>query len=345
MKAHTVSFRALLLLAGAATATTSGCTCHSTSANEVGVLTRKIALFDSRGVQNDVYVAGATYVFPAFTTDWHTFETKLQNLRMQKAPGVDASADDVEFKTVDGNDISIDVTVAWRIDPAKAPYVLQRVADSTGDVQERLVRPAARAYVRDALNRLRSEDFYVADKRYAAAEESRTLLSAALNPEGVIVEQVILGEHRFHPAYEEVIREKKLAEQNGEKLASEATAAGEEFKRNLESARGKVNQSIAAAQGELQKTKLGADAALVRANNEASAIVLEAKARAQGIEKDNAAMAGTGGRTMVKLRIADALKGKRIVLVPSGKGANLQTLDVNQLISSLAAQKATSGGQ
>ncbi len=330
----------LLLALAAVGGVTQGCTCHSTGANEVGVLTRKLAPFGTKGVQEPQYDPGATYFFPAIITDWHVFETKLQNLRMVKAPGGEEPGDDVEFKTVDGNDISVDITVAWRIEPSKAPYILQRVGESTEDVQERLVRPAARAYVRDALNRLKSEDFYVADKRYAAAEEAKALLSGALNPEGVVVEQVILGEHRFHPAYEEVIREKKLAEQNAEKLKSEATAALEEAKRNLESARGRVSQQIAQAEGELKKARLGADANLIRAKNEGEAILAEAKSRAQGIEKENAAMAGAGGRTMVKLRIAEAIKGKRIVLLPTGKGANLQTLDVNQLLNAAAAQRA-----
>lgn len=322
-----------------------GCTCHSTGANEVGVLTRKVGFLGKKGVQDEVYAAGVTYFFPAFITDWHTFETKLQNLRMSKVPGEDGLVDDVEFKTVDGNDISVDVTVTWRIDPAKAPHVLQRVGESTEDVQERLVRPAARAYVRDALNRLRSEDFYVADKRFAAAEEAKTLLTSALNPEGVVVEQVILGEHRFHPAYEEVIRDKKLAEQNAEKLKSEASAAAEEAKRNLESARGRVAQQIARAKGELEQAKLQADATLVQSKNEAEAILAESKAKAQGIEKENAALAGAGGRTMVKLRIAEALQGKRVVMVPTGKGANLQTLNMNDLLTATAARRAADSSQ
>jgi len=333
-----MSSRRLALLLAALTAVASGCTCHSTDANEVGVLTRKLAPFGKKGVQDESYAPGGTYFFPAIITDWHVFETKLQNLRMVKT--ADEPGGDVEFKTMDGNDISVDVTVAWRIDPTRAPYILQRVGESTADVQERLVRPASRAYVRDALNPLKSEDFYAADKRFAAAETARTLLSTALNPEGVIVEQVILGEHRFNPAYEEVIKEKKLAEQNAERLRSEASAAGEEAKRNLESARGRVSQQLAAAAGDLAKAKLAADAQFIKAKNEGEAILAEARSRAQGIEKENAAMAGAGGRTMVKLRIAEALKGKRIILVPAGRGANLQTLDVNQLINAAAAQKA-----
>lgn len=317
----------------------SGCACHSTDSNEVGVLTRKLAPFGKKGVQDEVYASGATYFFAPIITDWHTFETKLQNLRMQKVAGSDGVIDDVEFKTVDGNDISVDVTVTWRIDPSKAPHVLQRVGESTDDVQERLVRPAARAYVRDALNRLKSEDFYVADRRFAAAEESRQLLLSSLGPEGVIVEQVILGEHRFNPAYEEVIRDKKLAEQNAEKLKSEGQAAGEEAKRNLESARGVVSKDIATAKGELEQARLGADAQLIKAKNEATASLTEAKTRAQSIEKENAALGGAGGRTMVKLKIAEALRGKRVVMIPTGKGANLQTLDVNDLINARAANE------
>jgi regulator of protease activity HflC (stomatin/prohibitin superfamily) len=338
MRNKTTHRNALTAMLFVGLSTLNGCTCHSTDANEVGVLTRKWAPFGVKGVQDEVHSSGGTYIFPALITDWHTFETKLKNLRMSKIPDENGITDDVEFKTVDGNDISVDVTVAWRIDPNKAPWVLQRVGESTDDVQERLVRPAARAAVRDALNRLKSEDFYVADKRFLAADEARKLLTDALGPEGLIVEQVILGEHRFNPAYEEVIRDKKLAEQMAEKLKSEALAANEESKRNLESARGKVSQQMAAAKGELEQAKLAADAQLIKAKNNAEAILTEAKAKAQGIEKENAALGGAGGRTMVKLKIAEAIQGKRIVLIPSGKGANLQTLDINQLISAKAAQ-------
>ena len=38
---------------------------------------------------------------------------------------------------------------------------------------------------------------------------------AVLTPYGVLVNQVILHEHRFHPDYERVIHDRKLAEQRG----------------------------------------------------------------------------------------------------------------------------------
>ena len=64
------------------------------------------------------------------------------------------------------------------------------------------------------------------------------------------------------------------------------------------------------------------------------------------IQKQNEAMSGAGGRTMVKLRLADALQGKQIVFVPAGKGGvGLQTLNLNQLIGAYAAGQAQDAAQ
>ena len=44
---------------------------------------------------------------------------------------------------------------------------------------------------------------------------------------------------------------------------------------------------------------------------------------------------------MVKLKIAEALTGKSIVLIPTGaSGVSLNRLDVNQLVETLIAQEA-----
>src|SRR5713101_3014549 len=229
----------------------TACTFHSTDSTEVGVLTRKISLFGKAGIQQETYPPGATYTFPAIITDWNVFNVALQNLGMvqSKTEGDRAERDDIEFKTHDGNDISVDVTVAWRIETEKAPWILEHVGGSTAEVKENLVRPACRSIVRDVLNTMTSEEFYVSDKRFQKAEEARDRISKVLGPEGVIVERVILGEHGCHPEYEKVIHDKKLAEQTAERMVSEGHAAQQEAHRNLETAKGQVSQQIDKAQG------------------------------------------------------------------------------------------------
>ena len=319
---------------------TTACTFHNTDSTEIGVLTRKVGILGKAGVQEETYPPGATYTFPAFITDWHVYNVALQNLEMvqSKERGDRATKDDIEFKTHDGNDISVDVTVAWRIDTARAPYMLEHVGGSTEEVKENLVRPACRSIVRDVLNTMTSEEFYVSDKRFLKAEEGREKLSKVLGPEGVIVERVILGEHHFHPDYEKVIHDKKLAEQTAERMVSEGHAAQQESLRNLETAKGQVSQKIAGAQGQLDQMKLHADADFYKAQREAEAILAEKKAHAKGVEKQNQAMSGAGGRTMVKLRVAEALEGKQLIFLPGGgKGGGLQTLNLNELLGRYAA--------
>ena len=328
---------------------TAGCTFHNTDSTEVGVLTRKLTIFGKRGVQQETYPPGATYTFPAFVTDWNVYNVALQNLEMvrnaQKTRK--GGVDDVEFKTHDGNDIAVDVTVAWRIEAAKTPWILEHVGGSTSDVKENLVRPACRSIVRDVLNTMTSEEFYVSEKRFLKAEEARETLARVLAPEGVIVERVILGEHHFHPDYEKVIHDKKLAEQTAERMVSEGHAAQQEALRNLETAKGQVSQKIATGRGALDQVKLHADADYFRAQREAEAILAEKKARAKGVEKTNQAMSGAGGRAMVKLSVADALKGKQILFLPSGaKGGGLQTMNLNDLLARFAfAQTAEAASE
>jgi regulator of protease activity HflC (stomatin/prohibitin superfamily) len=314
----------------------SGCVSHSTGETEVGVLVCKIALGCARkGVQDQLYPPGSTNLFAPFIRDFYRFDTKVQNLEMSaNARGGDRqSADDLQFKTTDGNDISMDVTVVWQIEPRMAPKLLQEVGISTDDVKEKLVRPMARTHVRDVLNELDSESVYNSDKRFEKAEEARALLSKVLGPFGINVPQVILHEHRFNPEYEQVIHDRKLAEQRAEQLKSEAEAATQEALRNLETARGKVASDIAASDGKLKQATLGADAAYYAQQQNAEALLAERTAKAKGIAKRNEALRGSGGKAMVKLKIAEALDGKSIVLVPVGTaGTSFNKLDVNKLV-------------
>ena len=139
-------FKAIVMLA-LASGLLSGCVPHTTGDTEVGVRTVKFSLFGNQGVEDRVYAPGSTYFFLPFVNDWHTFDTKLQNLEMniQSHRGDRRGKDDLLFKTIDGNDISLDVIIAYRIDPQKAPHILQFVATSDQMLREKIVRTVARS--------------------------------------------------------------------------------------------------------------------------------------------------------------------------------------------------------
>jgi hypothetical protein len=198
--------------------------------------------------------------------------------------------------------------------------------------------------IRDVLNELASEQFYDADSRFAKAAEAERRLNHYFAGEGVVVDQVLLGEHAFNEGYEQVIRDKKVAEQDGARLQSETLAAGEQVKRDLEVQKGLVSQAIETAMGSAKQRHLEADAAYYEAQRKAEATVSEANAEAAGLKARAAALAGAGGTAQVKLKLAEALAGKPIVFLPASSGMDVRSTDVNALLQRYGVQAAASGG-
>lgn len=323
----------------------SGCVPYTTGDTEVGVRTIKFAFLGKKGVEDMVYAPGSTYFFLPFVNDWNTFDTKLQNLEMTyvQSRGDRKTRDDLLFKTIDGNDISLDVIIAYRINPQQAPHILQFVAENDTMLRQKIVRTIARSKPRDIFGELTTEAFYVADRRELQAQKAKEVLQKILGPMGIVVEKVLTKNYRFNPEYQKAIEDKKVADQRVEKNKSAQRAALEEYKRKLEEAKGEVNQMVANADGQYRKAKIEADVYYEKQKLISEAIKTEGIATAKGIQEMNKAMEGAGGEALVKLRIAEAIQGKRIILLPISEGGmNLKTTDINQLINTVGL-KALSG--
>ena len=309
---------------------------YNTKPNEVGVRTSKIGLIEKKGIQEQIYAPGSTYIFPPIINDWHTFDINLQNIEMTISleKGDILGRDDLKFKTIDGNDISLDMIISYRVDPQKTPYILGYVARNDIELRNKIVRVVARSRPRDIFGQLETEEFYNAELRAKKADEVKDKLNNILSPYGIIVERVLTKDYRFNTQYQKAIEDKKVADQLTEKLKSETLAKEEEYKRKLEKARGEVYKMVAAADGDYAKEIISADAYYTKQESIAKAITEEGKAESQGIQKLKEALALSGGKIMVKLEMAKALKGKRIVLLPSGSGQNidLKTFDVNKFL-------------
>ncbi len=319
-----------------------GCVPHSTGETEVGVQVKKLTLWGEKGVSEKIYAPGSTYFFLPFINDWYTFDTKLQNMEMtyNKRRGDRPTQDDLLFKTVDGNDIGLDVIIAYRIVPEKAPYILQYVAEDDHALRDKIARTIARSKPRDIFGELKTEDFYIARNREAQAQKVKAELQVMFEPMGIIIERVLTKDYRFNPAYQKAIEDKKVADQMVEKNRSAQHAAKEEYKRKLEQARGEVNKLVADIDGQYMKAKIEVDAYYEKQKLIAQAIKAEGIADAKGIREMNNAMASAGGEAFVKLKIAEALQGKEIYLLPVSEGGmNLKTTNINDLIGTMGIKK------
>ena len=241
-----------LIVLWMAVMTLTGCVPHTTGGTEVGVRTRKFSFTGQKGVEDRIYAPGSTYFFLPYINDWNVFDTRLQNLEMtfSQTRGDRKNQDDLIFKTIDGNDISLDVIIAYRIDPVKAPYILQYVAGNDVLLRGKVVRTVARSKHRDIFGELKTEAFYVAEAREAQSKKAQEELQRILGPMGIIVEKVLTNDYRFNADYTKAIEDKKVADQQVEKNRSAQHAAREEYKRKLEEAKGEVNKMIADADGQ-----------------------------------------------------------------------------------------------
>ena len=328
--------RFLLTLVAAAALCTSACTPHTTEATEVGVRFNKITR------STEVAQPGATYFFTPIVNDWTKYDVSTQSLLMtaKVRAGDRNQKDDLRFKTRDGNDIETDVTVRWRIDPSKAAQIWQTVAPSTDALRAKLVRPQARAYVRDILNRLDSEEYYNPDLRFRAANDATRLLGSHLAPYGVIVEQVILGDFSFKPDYQTLINQRKEAEKQAEKLEAQILATVESNQARLQEKVAELTEQLTRAQGELEQAKRSADAYLVRREQEAQAVVAEKSAVAEGIRKERAALNSSAGDAYVTLQLIEALQKKEIRQIPKLPGGSNVIIDGNKLLQQLGVVRA-----
>jgi regulator of protease activity HflC (stomatin/prohibitin superfamily) len=317
-----------------------------TNETEVAIKVLKFTLFGETGVQKNIYSPGQYHFYFPVITEMHKFDTKLQTMTMNfdRRKGDHNFRDDLLFKTIDGNDISLDVIIQYRIIPEMAHYVLQHVAKNDNELKETLIRTASRSKPRDIFGELTTEEFYNAAAREEKSTKAQAVLNEMLNPLGVTIEKVMTIDYRFNEAYQQAIEDKKIADQQTEKNKSSALAAVEEYKRKLEETQGDVNKVIAAVDGEFRKAKIEADAYYEKMKKISEAITAEGIAQAKGIAEMNKALAGTGGRTMVKLELAKALKNKKIMLLPlSSGGMNLKTTDVNDLLKVYGLKNLSKG--
>jgi regulator of protease activity HflC (stomatin/prohibitin superfamily) len=317
---------------------------HSTGTTEVGVRTIKWSLFSKSGVEDKVYQPGATYFFLPIFNEWGTFDARLQVVEMTATAdkGDKHGVDDLPFKTKDGNDIRIDVIFTYRVDPQRIPYIRQFVAKDMVELKEKVFRTVARSKPRDYLGEYSTELFYHAENRNRAGENAKKGLQDILSEYGIIVENVALMDYRFNADYQAIITNKKIADTKTKTLISERESTLEMNKKLLQDAQAEVNKLIAQANGQYQEAVLGADAYFQQQTNLAAATIIEGTAEAASITKMREAMKNEGGLIQVKMAIADSLRNKRIVMIPTGgaNSLNLQTLDINDILKQLGVTKA-----
>jgi regulator of protease activity HflC (stomatin/prohibitin superfamily) len=176
--------------------------------------------------------------------------------------GARESFDAVPARSVDGQEVVMDVTILFRIDPSKVNQIHRDWSSSPGGYGESLIRPQVRSVVRDVVSGFQAEEIYGAGRtemQTGIEEGLRTQIEAR----GFFLNNVLVRNITFSEEFADAIEQKQIAEQNLEKSRTQA-------EQNRTEAKGRADAVIETARGDAESTLVRA-----RANAEALRLVSE----------------------------------------------------------------------
>jgi regulator of protease activity HflC (stomatin/prohibitin superfamily) len=170
--------------------------------------------------------------------------------------------DSIQARTKDGQQVFIDASVIYSIDPA---HLVDLHITWQNRFEDNVVRPVTRASIRDAVSQYGVEEI-VSSKRAELEYTISETISQGLAANNLIMVDFLLRNIRFSDEYATAVEQKQIAEQQ----ALQAKFVVEQKRQEAEQAR-------QVAQGQ-------ADAVVIAAQGEAQAILLKAQAQAQANE-------------------------------------------------------------
>jgi regulator of protease activity HflC (stomatin/prohibitin superfamily) len=165
-------------------------------------------------VQQDVLESGLHFINPL--VDVKKMDTKTQNYTMSGVHDEgDVSGDDaIRILTADGLEVTIDLTVLFKLTPADAPKIL----NETGiDYNTKIVRPITRTAIRDNAVYYEAVALY-STKRDEFQNRIFNTIEKSFRNRGIILEQMLIRNITLPTSVKASIESKINAEQDAQKM-------------------------------------------------------------------------------------------------------------------------------
>ena len=168
--------------------------------------------------------------------------------------------DSIRARTKDGQEVIIDASVIYQIDPAK---VVGLHVDWQQRYENGIVRPEARGIIRDAVSQYGVEEV-VSTKRAEMVQIISEELGASLAENHLRLVDFVLRDIHFSEEYAAAVEQKQIAEQQAQQARLTVEQKKQEAEQARQVAQGQADAAVIAAQG-------AAEARLIQAEAEAQA--------------------------------------------------------------------------
>jgi regulator of protease activity HflC (stomatin/prohibitin superfamily) len=231
------------------------------SPEERGVVISAVA---PKGYREEALQPGLRWIVPFFeNVVRYPISRQTYTMSIAQNEGQIQGDDSITARTSDGQEVFVDASVIYSVDPSK---VVQVHIEWQNRYANDLVRPLARGVIRDAISQFGVEEVY-SSQRSAMAAQIREDMSARMSENGLVLVEFVLRNITFSPEYAASVEQKQIAEQ----LAQQAFFVVEQRKQEAEQAR-------QVAQGR-------ADSVVIEAQGDAEARIIQAEAEAEALLK------------------------------------------------------------
>ena len=165
-------------------------------------------------VQNDVLPSGLHIIDPL--VDVTVFDTRTQNYTMSAKSGEgQVEGDDaIRVLSSDGLEVTIDLSILYKVTPSKAPYIYQNIGV---DYEDKIVRPITRTAIRDNAVNYQAVDLYSTKREEFQFKINKTI-SDNFAKNGLEVQQILVRNITLPATVRASIESKIQAEQDAQKM-------------------------------------------------------------------------------------------------------------------------------
>ncbi len=224
----------------------------------------------------------------------------------------------------DGSNFWFDtIEIQYQLVPSKASEVIQD--SGTQDAFKKFwLMSFARSILRDEFGRFDPEEISNPTFYSAASVKAQERLNGVLAEHGIEVRQITIPKPKFADDYEKAIEDRKLADQEVERLKAKALQLEKEKAKRLAEIESKKGQEFAELKGTLAAGKTTAEADTIKLRREADAYLIQrtGEAEAERLSKTEEAR----GLTEKYQKEAQGLLAKTEALAKQGKIVVVETL-------------------
>ena len=205
------------------------------------------------------------------------YPTFMQTLVLTRAATEGSPTnDEINVNSLEGQPISVDVSMSFELDPARVPALYQTFRTDVATIQHGYIKQAIRQALQEVVGSEQIADI-IGPKKAEAVARAQGLVAQRLAPYGIVVKQFTLNELRAPDAVMQAINQKNV-----------------------------MQQQALTAQNELQKNTFQAQGDSIKAAGRAKAITAEAEAQARA----NQLLAQSVTPTLVQYEMAKKWNGQ-----------------------------------